>query len=74
MHGCLRALDLTAGRLELEILVDRSSLEIFTGDGRVNMAFCFLPPMKDKSVAAFAEGGRRTSAFDVWELKSSWAK
>ena len=39
------------------------------------MAFCFLPPMKDKSVAAIAEGGGATlPALDVWELKSSWAK
>lgn len=43
--------DLASGVLALRVLVDRSSIEIFAADGRVNMAYCFLPPAENKSVA-----------------------
>ena len=60
---------------QLQVLVDRSSIEIFTGDGRVNMAYCFLPPASDKSLAVFAQGGEATvRSLEVWELKSTWPK
>ncbi len=37
------ALPLTAGRLALRLLIDRTSLEVFADDGIVSMSFCFLP-------------------------------
>ena len=64
-----------AGKITLQVLVDRSSLEIFTGDGRVNMAYCISPPAEKKSLAVFAEGGPATErSLEVWELKSIWPK
>jgi fructan beta-fructosidase len=63
------------GKIGLQVLVDRSSIEIFTADGRVNMAYCFLPPASDKSLAVFAQGGEATiRSLDVWELKSTWPR
>jgi fructan beta-fructosidase len=62
---------LTKGRLELQILVDRASIEIFTADGRVNMAFCFLPADDDKTISVYAAGGAaEIRSLDVWDLKS----
>jgi fructan beta-fructosidase len=77
ISGMLSCLDksapvgLSGGRLDLRILVDRSSIEIFAADGRVSMAFCFLPPDTDKSLSLFAQGGAATvRGLDVWKLKS----
>ena len=62
---------LTEGRLTLQVLVDRSSIEIFAADGRVNMAFCFLPADEDKTLSIHAEGGAvEVRSLEVWDLKS----
>ena len=62
---------LSAGRLALQVLVDRSSIEIFAAGGRVNMAFCFLPADENKTLSIFAEGGQaEIRALEVWDLKS----
>jgi sucrose-6-phosphate hydrolase SacC (GH32 family) len=62
---------LSEGRLTLQVLVDRSSIEIFAADGRVNMAFCFLPADDNKTLSIFAEGGAaEVRSLDVWDLKS----
>ena len=66
---------LTDGRLALRVLVDRTSIEIFTADGRVNMGYCFLPPADNKKLALYAKGGVATvRAIDVRELKSVWPR
>jgi sucrose-6-phosphate hydrolase SacC (GH32 family) len=71
--GSTAPLRLAGGRLVLEVLVDRTSIEIFAGEGRVNMAFCFLPPAGNKKLAVYAKGGQPTvRSLDVWELKSAW--
>jgi sucrose-6-phosphate hydrolase SacC (GH32 family) len=61
------------GCIDLRLLVDRSSIEIFTADGRVNMAYCFLPPENDRSLEIRAEGAEATiRTLDVWKMKSAW--
>ena len=65
--------ELADGSLAIQVLVDRSSIEIFTVDGRVNMAYCFNPPTDDKSLAIFAQDGTAdVQSVDVWHLKSIW--
>jgi fructan beta-fructosidase len=71
--GSAAPVALSGGRLTLEVIADRTSIEIFAAEGRVNMAFCFLPPADDKSLAIYAKGGAAdVRALDVWELKSVW--
>ena len=73
--GTSAPLEPTAGKITLQVLVDRSSLEIFSGDGRVNMAYCISPRAEKKNLAVFAEGGPATvRSLEVWELKSIWSK
>jgi fructan beta-fructosidase len=63
------------GRLALNVIVDRTSIEIFAAEGRVNMAYCFLPPADNKKLAVSAKGGEATvRSLDVWELKSIWSQ
>ena len=62
------------GRIELQILIDRSSIEVFGNDGRLSMSSCFLPDMTNKSLRIFASGGEaRIISLDVFELQSAWS-
>ena len=71
--GTSAPVELSEGTLTLRVLVDRSTIEIFAADGRVNMAYGFLPPEGNKSLAVFAGGGAAAvQSLDVWELKSTW--
>jgi sucrose-6-phosphate hydrolase SacC (GH32 family) len=73
--GTSAPLEPAAGKIAIRVLVDRSSLEIFSGEGRINMAYCILPPAENKRLAVFAEGGRATlRSLEAWELKSIWPK
>lgn len=62
------------GRVQLQILLDRTSLEVFGNDGRVSLATCFLPNLADRSLAAYCVGGEaRLVSLEVYELKSAWS-
>ena len=62
------------GRIELQILVDRSSIEVFANDGRLSMCSCFLPDTTNRSLRIFSSGGEaRIISLDVYELQSAWS-
>jgi fructan beta-fructosidase len=67
-------LDLVDGRLTLEILVDRTTIETFANDGIRAFSSCFLPTDNDNPpLAIFSEGGAATiDSLSVWPLKSAW--
>jgi len=61
------------GRIELRILVDRTSIEVFANGGRVQMASCFLPDDSQRDIALHATGGTaKAVSVAVWELRSIW--
>jgi sucrose-6-phosphate hydrolase SacC (GH32 family) len=61
------------GKIKLQIVVDRSSIEIFGNDGCISMSSCVLPPENDKTVETFARGGTaELKKFDAYPLKSTW--
>jgi fructan beta-fructosidase len=71
--GTSAVVELPDSALHLRLLVDRSSLEIFAADGRVNMAYGFLPPENDKSLVLSADGdGAVVRLLHVWQLKPAW--
>ncbi|MCA9239788.1 MAG: GH32 C-terminal domain-containing protein, partial [Planctomycetales bacterium] len=62
-----------AGRLKLELLVDRTSLELFGGDGRVSLSSTFLPSPANTAIDLFATGGAaRVVSLSAFELASAW--
>ncbi len=70
-----RSADLHArnGRVILQLLVDRTSLEIFGNHGELSMSFCFLPAAANHSLALRADdGGVRIVSLTVHELRSAW--
>lgn len=66
------ALD-SRGGLDLHILIDASSVEVFTGDGTRVITEQIIPDAASTGVSAFATGG--TAAVEklrAWKLKSIW--
>jgi fructan beta-fructosidase len=65
----------TDGRIRLEVLVDRLSVEIFGGAGRVYMPVAAVLPVEDLSLSASAKGGKAViRSMTIHELRSAWAK
>ncbi len=48
------------GKLRLTVLVDRNSVEVFTGDGRTVITDLILPALDDNRVSVFADNGEAT--------------
>ncbi len=70
-----RSVELRApgGRITLQLLVDRTSLEIFGNRGELSMSFCYLPAAANQSLALRADGGGvRIVSLTVHELRSAW--
>ena len=80
--AALRTID---GRVSLQLLIDRTSLEIFANRGEVSMSFCFLPAAANHRLALKAAGGSvrggvhrsvhggvRIVSLAVHELRSAW--
>ena len=66
-------LEVKDGVLDLRILLDRTTIEIFADGGLVTMASCFLPEPNDRSLELYAKGGEaKIVSLNVWELKSTW--
>ena len=66
----LRTID---DRVELQLLVDRTSLEIFGNNGEVSMSFCFLPEAANYPLALHSEEGSfQIRNLTVHELRSAW--
>lgn len=61
------------GRLELRLLVDRASVELFADEGKVSASFCFLPEAWDAPLELAAQGGNaRIASMEIRELASIW--
>ena len=61
------------GRIELTILVDRTSFEIFGNKGRIYMPMRVYPDPDNKTLEVYSEGGEtRIGYLRTYELKSIW--
>ncbi len=70
--GQVAPLALENGRITLRILVDRTSVEVFVGGGRVQMASCFLADPKKPLRLEALGGSARIRSLRVWPLRSIW--
>jgi len=61
------------GKVQLQILLDRTSIEVFGNDGLISMPTCFLPDLANRSVGVYAVGGEaKIVSLDVFELRPAW--
>ena len=66
-------LGLRNGKLELRILVDRTSVEAFGNGGEVAIPSCFLPEEKDLGLAFYSAGGAaRIASLQIYPMRSCW--
>jgi len=71
--GGTAAVPLANQRLSLQILVDRSSLEVFANNGYVAMTSCFVPDPKNQSLEFYALGGNaKLIHLQTFEIRSVW--
>lgn len=62
-----------SGRLQLRVLVDHSSVEVFADRGRRVITDQVFPGPASDRVALFAEGGRASvRGLNVWPMESIW--
>ena len=60
-------------KIRLELLVDRTSIEIFGNDGRIYMPMGVILADNSKSLEIFTKGGNTKVKFlEVYELCSVW--
>ena len=61
------------GKIRLEILVDKTSIEIFANDGRVYMPIGTILPADNTILELFTKkGNTQLDSLDVYELRSAW--
>lgn len=59
------------GKVELRILVDWSSVEVFGGNGQAVITDQIFPSPDSNGIQLFAEGGSaRLDSAKVWQLRS----
>jgi sucrose-6-phosphate hydrolase SacC (GH32 family) len=64
-------LPLNEGRLKLRVLVDRTSIEVFAGDGQVSMTSSFTPDVANTQTT-LSGSDVTVSTLTVHELRSTW--
>jgi len=61
------------GKIQLELLVDRTSIEIFGNDGRVYIPIGVILTDNSKSLEIFTKGGNtEVQSLEIFELNSIW--
>jgi hypothetical protein len=71
--GAVAPLALVDGRIQLQVLVDRASIELFGNDGQISMSSLFFPDPADRQVQFFARGdAARIVELEVHWLESIW--
>jgi levanase/fructan beta-fructosidase len=71
--GGVAPLEPLANRIKLQILVDRSSIEVFGNDGRISMSTVFFPDANDTGLEIFTTGGEvYIVSLEVNRLEPVW--
>jgi sucrose-6-phosphate hydrolase SacC (GH32 family) len=62
------------GEIQLRVLVDRGSVEVFANRGRVAMSVAAIPDEKKQTLELIPNGGTLVVRGGVWRMKSAWGK
>ncbi len=61
------------GKLELEILVDRTSIEVFANGGESVLSSCFTPTEGEDDLVLWTQGGELfVDQLEIYTIKSVW--
>ena len=65
----------SGGRITLHVLVDRSSVEAFAGQGRVAITDRIFPQQSSQGFSLYStDGEARVADLRIWKLRSAWAR
>jgi len=70
--NCSAPLEPSDGKLQLRLIVDRTSIEIFAGDGEAYMPMGIIPSDELHGLDVFARGGKASVTMAVHELRPIW--
>ncbi|MBN2775370.1 MAG: glycoside hydrolase family 32 protein [Prolixibacteraceae bacterium] len=71
--GQIAPLNPVNGKIQMEILLDRSSVEIYANNGQVVMSFVVASPEENDSMELFTHGGELlVEKLDIYEINSVW--
>ncbi|MCY1721232.1 glycoside hydrolase family 32 protein [Prolixibacteraceae bacterium Z1-6] len=71
--GTTTPLPAVNNKIKLEILLDRTSIEIFANDGQTVISNCFTPNEKAMNAVLFTNGGELgIDKLDVYKIESIW--
>ena len=60
-------------KIELDILIDRSSIEVFANGGQTVISSCFTPVQGAENLTLFCSGGEViVDRLDIYKMKSAW--
>jgi fructan beta-fructosidase len=63
------------GKIRLEILLDRASIEVYANNGLIPMAFFYIPEDRNAKLSLVSNDGNIVlNSMDVYELESIWGK
>ncbi len=66
-------LNLSGDKLTLRVLVDRGSVELFAGGGRVAISTSHRPKTDERAMSLVAKGGTaKVESLEVYELEPTW--
>ena len=73
VNGCKMTVEPVGGKLEFEILLDRSSIEIFVNGGEMAISTCFSPAPKEEGLMIYTQGGELfVESLEAHTLKTAW--
>lgn len=62
-------------KIKLEILLDRTSIEVFANDGQAVISNCFTPDEKNNNLELFTRGGELgINKLDIYKVESVWTE
>ena len=74
VNGVKMVLEPIDGKIVLEILLDRASIEILGNNGEMGISTCFLPTQKEEDLVLYTQGGELfVETMEAHTLKSAWA-
>ena len=74
VNGVKMPIEPIDGKIEFEILIDRSSIEIFANKGELGMSNCFSPAKGDNELVLYTQGGELfVESIEAHTLKTAWS-
>jgi sucrose-6-phosphate hydrolase SacC (GH32 family) len=68
-------LKLDRNTLQMDVVVDRDSVEVFAENGRVTLTNLVFPPNNADNLQFYANGGKAgTVSGTLWKLRSAWTR